>query len=702
MILRAKHNFGFLDIGSREGTIEEQDPFRLALKPGQVVSVADKYRKLRNIDTAISQGLLEVISYDPSPGVEVIQDKASKTVETLDGTKTPGTGYTFSLGTHKHDGGGGTGSDKLGPPTIGDYSDGLFPWEINITLIADAAQGVNEILALLVPDPAPDFSEYNNLQTNGVTGKLSYDATHAISGVSSVDGIGNCTSLNVDIDFTYNSLVGMRRGIFSSSQTTFTGILASNVAIGPGSPSPSYAQYAFIDGNLGILSIYVNDDTTPKHTVDLTVFAFGNSLNANGTGFTDVSAVTNELFPNGNEFDMLKYRTAKWIVDDADLREGWNWIRITHTVGAVNRPLVNLYCDFVRDLNTTATAFSGESLTGFVGSGSKYLSGVNYFTGGSAIYAVTIGNLYLNTYYSGSDAITYSNNGTYLQTIVSDSLAACVGDENKIVTIGKTVNVIASGVRIINSFITVKTTAKRTVQPTVVSTGSSVNNILLDNVASSSTVYFDSFDDENYRLLSNISFDDKTQAVTGTWISTTSIADVSSVGYNDGLQVINGTLIYPSIDYSTIANGPLLNVDYSIGVTGIRSYYRFFNLTGSGSTGNFSMTVTGTAIPRANSYVMTNGTNDIKIDIKLPNNSGEGTGWLDCTAWFATNQWLDGNGCLLTGAFLSTDITGGIAKPLTVGIRSTGSTSVSGKVFIRIRVPQAWTGVLNSINLVGA
>jgi hypothetical protein len=112
---------------------------------------------------------------------------------------------------------------------------------------------------------------------------------------------------------------------------------------------------------------------------------------------------------------------------------------------------------------------------------------------------------------------------------------------------------------------------------------------------------------------------------------------------------------------------------------------------------NFTITVNGTATPIASGTSFTNSTNQIKIDIKLPNGSGEGTGWMDVTQLFATNTWTDGSGALLSGAF-----TMSTAESITVGTKSTGSTSVDGIVFVRIRVPQSWTGNLTSITLVGA
>ena len=576
----------------------------------------------------------------------------------------------------------------------------MFPWVANVTLLADANQSVNNVLAALAPSPPPEYSAFSITQT-GANGKLSYGASNPLSGVTSVSGIGSASPVStaVDTDGAFNAS-GMRKGIFGTATTSWTGILNSQVTAGPGSPNNAYPQFAFLcDSTLqGNVQVFVNDDVTPKHTVNLDTFSSGNSLNANGTGLTNVSALTSVVFPNGTPFTLFRYRTANLVVNASDCRDGWNYVRVTQLVGATPRPLVNFYGDFVRDANVTVTSFTAESMSGFTGSGSKYISGVQYFTGGSASYTVTINNLYRNTWYSASDAITYANNGTPLQAITNDSLGNSGGNTSLAVTPSKTVNINTTGTLLnptSGSTITVRTTARRTVQASATSTGGSVTNILLDNVAASSTQTQEDFNDEVYRLVSNSNFDLTGTAVTGTWTSSNSIADAGSAGYNDGLQVYNGTLVIPSVNFSTIANGPAGNPNYSTGVTGARTYYRFFNMTSARS--NFTLTVSGTATPRAYSYSMTNNTNDIKIAIKLPNSGGEGTGWMDVTALFATAVWTDGSGCLLSGSFAMNS-----ARTITVGTKSTGSSTVSGKVFLRITVPQGWTGNLTTVSLVGA
>lgn len=64
MLLRALHTSGKLDISSLEQLQGETETFRLALDPGQVVCVKDHWRYLKNIDSAIDCGLLEVVEYN--------------------------------------------------------------------------------------------------------------------------------------------------------------------------------------------------------------------------------------------------------------------------------------------------------------------------------------------------------------------------------------------------------------------------------------------------------------------------------------------------------------------------------------------------------------------------------------------------------------------------------------------------------------
>lgn len=74
MKLKALHTRGILDIGS-SGSDEYH--LVLALRPGQIVDISDRYRKLQNIDSAINAGLLQILSYDQTNTSDVVQPEVN-------------------------------------------------------------------------------------------------------------------------------------------------------------------------------------------------------------------------------------------------------------------------------------------------------------------------------------------------------------------------------------------------------------------------------------------------------------------------------------------------------------------------------------------------------------------------------------------------------------------------------------------------
>jgi len=71
------------------------EPFRLSLKPGQVVEIEDHWRKLKNIHNAINAGLLEVVAYDyANIGEEVTH---AELTEVLAAYTPGGNGYASSV-----------------------------------------------------------------------------------------------------------------------------------------------------------------------------------------------------------------------------------------------------------------------------------------------------------------------------------------------------------------------------------------------------------------------------------------------------------------------------------------------------------------------------------------------------------------------------------------------------------------------------
>lgn len=584
-------------------------------------------------------------------------------------------GYS-GIGLSGFSGYSGAASSVLGAAEDGSYTDGLWTDLTTTTPIGTFADRVNEILLSLVPTPAPDLTSID-ATISGVSGKVSFDASNPIGGYSSVDGIGALSAVTVDNAF---SLSGKRKGIVGTSITGYSGQVADNVA-----SSTSYVAHAFGSANTGFLHLEVNG--TVVDTIDLTI------TSAFSTSHWNLSAATPVVFPSGATFTGYQYRTGYWKALSSEFRNGWNYIRVRHeySTGLYHD---SSYVDFLWDADSAdVTSFGTVSLASPAFSGSKYLSGVQFYTLATSTLQTVVSNAYHETYVD-PNALTYTlTPSSKMVTLAARSLPANGGNESATYSVSESVSSNSSGIRFLDEGYSGFVTVKRTVQSQLSSSAATVTHILLDNVAASSTTTNEGFDDENYRLPSNGNFDSSSTAVTSSWTSTNVIT--TGTGYSDGLQVYGSNLVYPTVNFSTIANGPGSNPNYS-SASGARTYYRFFDLSPTAYS-NYVITISGTGTPRANSYSMTNSTNDFKVDIKLPNGSSEGTGWLDCTQFFATANWADGNGCLRSGTFSLNSAIG-----ITVGTKSTGSTSISGKVFLRIRVPQGWTGSFSGITFVGS
>jgi len=173
--------------------------------------------------------------------------------------------------------------------------------------------------------------------------------------------------------------------------------------------------------------------------------------------------------------------------------------------------------------------------------------------------------------------------------------------------------------------------------------------------------------------------------------------------YNDGLLVYNGSLYYPNNssivnngNFSTVANGPAGNANYS-GATGARTYWRYFYF--SSATSNFVMSINGTGTA-VSAGTVDASTNEFSIEMLLPNTTQDGSSnieFKDCRVAYTNN---DSIGCYASTYGANLGNMAGASWGLTAGSRST---STSGNaVILRITVGQGWTGSLNDITLVGA
>ena len=553
---------------------------------------------------------------------------------------------------------GGGGGDVVGPSSATDDAVCLFDTTTG-KLIKEATFTGADVELLLPPD-APPLDDLSFTTAAGATGKNTWNSLNPLTGYTNLPG---------DVLDSLFTTSGTKHGIYNAT-TDVAGVLNDDVVA-----TPNYPANAFGKADQATLELKVNGVVI--HTVDLTTFVSGDSLNVNGSGFTNLLAATPVTFDSGDPFPTKKYRTGGWIVKAADLSNGYNEIKVTHTIPT---PVTTTIEELLVDDAVTATAYSAESIGAKSSGGTKQLSGVTYDTGITAPYNLTIDNAYRNTFEDGS-AITHPT--TTNCSVPTATLANSLGDEAKQIVLAQTATVDVS--RMIDAAITVNSRTNRTVQSDLNSGGSSLSGLLYDSVSASSTDLLENFDDEVRRLKSNSDF--ATDLVSN-WDEAQSLVGIDS-GHNDGLLVASGILDYPAIDYSAIANAPAGNPNYSA-AAGTRFYYRLFtNATG---TGNFRLNIQGSATLIAEASELGTNNNNVKISLRWPTE----TGWLDVTKDFNEGSWNDGDGCF--SASLGSDKTIPTSN-LGVTIGTKNSANSFDKCYVRITVGAGWTGNLTDFDV---
>lgn len=573
-------------------------------------------------------------------------------------------------------------SGVIGTAEDGDYTDGLFTDFTNSTPTGTAVDRFNEVLKALAPPPAPGITDHR-LTSTGVTGKLSFGATNTIAGYTNVTAVGSLSAEDINDSF---SASGDRRGIFNGN-TTLSGILADNVA----AHSYAYPADSFGNGNQGTLELEVNGVVV--HTVDLSTFGSGNSLNGNGSGF-NLSSATSVEFSGGETFDQFKYRTGTLVIDPADQRDGHNYVRVNHNTGSDNW---TNYSDWVNDSDVTTLSTSAAVLDNLVLTGSKYLSGVQYNTGGTAEYDVTISNPHRNIY--PTTAITFSTSNCTASSSSFGNIASEAEDE---VITNKSVVINAS--RLLDQSISIGVNVSHPLKSNLSNSSNlSINGILLDNVSANSTAVVEFFNDENYRLQDDDVYADQSDIASNTWDSTQNILS-GSAGHTNGLLIYSSTLRYPtqgldSGDFRNVAdgnangpeNGLAGNPDYTAS-SGNKVFYRnFVNNTGL-TKSNFKINIGGSSTTFASVGSGPSG-NAVTVEIKFPNGSiSTATGWMDMYGDFATNQWSDGDG--------ARNSTAGVGRALSTdwgGTFGTKSIANGESVVVRVTAADSWSGNLSQI-----
>jgi hypothetical protein len=589
----------------------------------------------------------------------------------------------------------------IGTAEDGDYTDGLFEDFTPSTFVGTAIDRFNEVLKRLAPPPAPALSTISWTSTSGVEGKVSFGSSNVIGGYTNVSADAGGTVLDINGLF---STGGARRGIFPASQT-HSGVLASDVTAGTGTPNPAYPANAFGDGAEGMLELWING--AKIHEVDLSVFSSGSTLTS-GSGFS-LSASASVLFPAGEEFSLFKYRTGTWTVGATHQRNGHNFVQTIHRLGPTVR--ATNFFEWVVDADTTATVVSpsDEVLQNLImlqqTPSAKQISGVEYHVSGTAEYNVQVQNLYRNTYSSSGSAVSFT---TINCTVSAEALPNKTSHTDQL-TLSQRAVVIphTSQARILNDQILVSTLVDRTVQSDITSAGKNFTGILVDSFIDDATNEIENFNGEKYRLLSSHPMTQTSGYLSGGnmvggWDSSIPLTSITS-GYADGLLVYGGKLHYPNSaavtnngNFSTITNGPP-NPNYSA-VAGTRVFLRYFTFTNA--TANFKLRINASGTVVAKSTGPTVSTDQFCVELALPNTTDNGA-----SLGTFKDAFVDYSNDLGVGIFAATfgnnkGNLSGADWGISFGGKNTGTSG--GAAVIRITAPQGWTGNISDIQLVAA
>jgi hypothetical protein len=571
---------------------------------------------------------------------------------------------------------------------------------------------------------APNLSSAS-IDQSGLTARLSFGATKPITGVTSVAGVGNLSSVDVN---SVMAPASFRGGVFSSYQTG-SGDLNFHVSVS----APSYVAKAFGSANSGSLVLEINGVET--HVFDITNVLTGTgapgagtaTTHSSGSCFTSLSVASPGVSTDGYPDYRYWQRTAKFRVVPSDNVVGWNYARIIHRTPGGD--LTTNYVDWVVDTNSSTMTIGSSSLSNFGGTAGYSCSGVKYLTSATASLKCQVANAHKNVtstlqalqitpltnvnltnlILSGPGIVTTSsllaaNYMPYLRAGVTDSqdmpfnLTASL-TFNASPSVPENGTSAGAGVSLTHPIKTTATLAALTKTSFLVFNGTETSNMYT----------LENFTGETYRRVSG-SYASQASVSAGAWTSTTSMNDAGSPAYYNGLLIYQGRLKSPkagpnSGDFRNVEDGgtvqgPYGNPNYSsLGSTENRQYYRYFYNNTTSDTPQAQLTIAGSGVivARSGPYSGSLGSNNnFHVEVKIPGK----TGWLDLARPSdGPGATYDGAGGLV-GTLTSGLSVGGVANLLTFnGETENGTTSGAECIVVRITANQNWTGYLSSVQV---
>tara|TARA_Y100000114_G_scaffold98049_1_gene91227 strand:- start:6836 stop:11119 length:4284 start_codon:yes stop_codon:yes gene_type:complete len=573
----------------------------------------------------------------------------------------------------------GSSDGNIGDPEDGSYTDGLFTDFASNTPVGTAVDRFNEVLKILAPSPAPSLRSARADETNGVSAKLSFDSSNAISGythysagltytnesnalatifsgVSQNSTFQPATSAEITNAKTnvFGNGTHFQLGIYNNQEITGT----LNYDVGPSITNGyvAFASGAFGNAETGSLVLTLNGATI--HSLDLsTNVGTGNpatgsatSLNSSGSGFINLSVTASSFDGNNSEWYIFKHRTAGFKVAVADQASGSNIAIVYHQIGSTYN-----YVNGIVWINDPAGAAAALSVTNnriedvsLVGS--KYVSGVKYNTDLTANYKADILNMYKNVFPSDSNTITFTP--TNSTTPSAQSVPNIGGSEDNTKTLGITASVNYNGTYLLNGTIGMSLNATHPLKSNLSTAGSTtITGMLIDaDTSSPNSNLSETFEDEDFRISSG-SYDTQGAVSSGTWDSTAHMTSSGKAGHDDGMLIYNRRLYNPrdgdvpnNGNFSTLANVASGQPNYS-GQTGIRTYFRKIQNTSGATIYSAKITSQKNGF-KFNEDSVPFDSNDAHFLAKIPGK----TGWMNISENFAYGSVGDGDGCYVSTA----------------------------------------------------
>ncbi len=582
----------------------------------------------------------------------------------------------------------GAGGGTIGAAEDGSYTDGLFTDFSTSTTVGTAVDKFNEVLKILAPSPAPSVQHVGVTTGNGQPAKLSFGSSAAVGGTTSHGTTAGWSA--VDRNGSYAAATdGYKRKLGVYQGSDITGIINYDIAASVTNGNYAYREDTFGNGDAGTLKLEVNGAVV--HSINLASFSGAGTppngtddtgVNGNGSGFLDVSTATSTLDGNGADWgSIFKYRSAKYMVRAADQRNGWNYVRVIHTVGSTDSA-----SNYVEWINNPA----GDPLKVFIPRieevslvGSKYLSGVKYNTDATAKYKANLNNMYKNVYPDGGTPISFT--ATNSPNPSSVAVGALGGGEDNTKIIQLTASLDCNVNNLLNGSMTCNLSATHPIKNNITNTGSATaGGFLIDNRSLASDWDTENFHDESFRKVSG-AYDTQasTIAPASYWNSQTHM--IGDAGHGDGLLFWDQQLRSPkqgaaSGNFSGLTNGPAGNPNYSA-VTGSRTYYRVLSAS-TGQAYDVKVTTTQGGTTFNNSSL---STGNAHMFVKVPG----ATGWMDATQNFSYGNIGEFDGALNPAASNTATV-----RYLTFG---TASVAADGNIMFKIVADQSWTGNISSI-----